>query len=123
MRRLTEISSDLKLLAVSFFVLFLVYVTNSHAQEKPVQKPTIELICGTEQQFKDSIIGYYKETPLISFSTMRIIQGQEIHLVSMLFVNQETMTWTLVERWSSDIYCVVAAGTGFEPYSNPKNNI
>jgi hypothetical protein len=38
---------------------------------------------------------------------------------NMLFqVNQETGTWALISLWGDGNACLVAAGIGFEPYSN-----
>lgn len=35
----------------------------------------------------------------------------------MMQVNQDTGTWSLISIWGDGTACVVAAGTGFEPYS------
>jgi len=35
----------------------------------------------------------------------------------IIFVNPKTMSWTIVERFSKDLYCVVALGEKFRPLS------
>lgn len=35
----------------------------------------------------------------------------------VIFVNPKTQSWTIVERFTKDMYCVVAVGEGFRPLS------
>jgi hypothetical protein len=36
----------------------------------------------------------------------------------VIFVNPKTQSWTIVERFTKDMYCIVALGEGFRPLSS-----
>ena len=40
----------------------------------------------------------------------------------MMFVNQDTGTWSLITLYPDGTGCMVATGRDFEPYSGPKIN-
>jgi len=80
------------------------------------QFPT-SLMCVDKQGINQTI----KEFEELSFAgglSMRDLPG--VGLVAhnlVIFVNPKTQSWTIVERFTKDMYCVVAVGEGFRPLS------
>lgn len=63
----------------------------------------------------DSTLSEWDEIPFVRGKSFRENSSGEIRNALVLFVNANKRTWTLVEKFSDDKYCVLAAGTDFEP--------
>ena len=60
----------------------------------------------------------YREAPLFTAEMYQTNRNGEIYPSgAILQVNQDTGTWSLLSVWPDGRACIVAAGTGFEPYS------
>ena len=57
-----------------------------------------------------------KEEPAFRFSALRIINGVKRLVPGMVFLNKETTTFTIIERWDEDQYCVIGLGESMVPY-------
>lgn len=53
----------------------------------------------------------YAEIPLARGATIR---GDSVH-VMVLYINPVTKSWTLVEKPTDNLYCVLGVGGSFEP--------
>lgn len=73
-----------------------------------------KIVCVTEQELTP-VLTKYQEQPVLKFSSMRVIGNTQGYLQSVLYMNATTKTWTLVEQWSDDLYCIVAIGVDAEP--------
>lgn len=59
----------------------------------------------------------YQEQPLLSgLGNLRHISGTVFSSNIVLFVNQDTGTWSLVALYEDFTACIVAEGSEFEPY-------
>ncbi len=94
----------LSLVTAFFFPLF--------AQSEIIY-PT-QLVCVTAQELVP-VLEKYQEKPILKFSSHRVVGNSQGHLQSVLYMNPTTKTWTLVEQWAEDLYCVVSIGSEAEP--------
>ena len=81
--------------------------------------------CDNVISMTNTVVGKYKEQPLfkgkgIQFSS---IDGQGYVGSAMMFVNQDTGTWSLIILYGDGTGCMIASGKEFEPYSGPNINI
>lgn len=66
--------------------------------------------CVSGQELAGTLLEY-RELPLFSMINSRQVLGQFRDFPSYLFANIETGTWTLVDKVSEDVYCVIAMGS------------
>lgn len=69
--------------------------------------------CGDKKEFAD-VITNYSELPFAGGISNRSLDGLPDRKM-VIFVNPETLTWTIAEKVTEDVYCVIALGTGFTP--------
>jgi hypothetical protein len=74
--------------------------------------------CGPAAGMANTIINNHNEQPLfIAKGNQLSSTDSEWYSSSMMyFVNQDSGTWTLVSLYADGVSCIVASGTGFEPY-------
>jgi len=80
------------------------------------QFPT-SLMC-VDKRGITQIITEFEELSFAGGVSMRDVSG--VGLVAnnlVIFVNPKTKSWTMVERFSKELYCIVAVGEGFRPLS------
>jgi hypothetical protein len=68
----------------------------------------------------------FQEKPIIQFLSSRPLTGTRDVLVevpAVLYVNHETQTWTLVEKPSEDMFCIVAHGQGINIFDDKRRRI
>lgn len=79
-----------------------------------VQFPT-HLFC-LDQETLTSTITEFEEIPFAGGVATREVAGAGMVTNNLvIFVNPKTKTWTIVERFSKDLYCVISIGDGFRP--------
>jgi len=61
------------------------------------------------------LIRKFEEKPAMAMKSYRTIKGEQVVHGTVLFINYETRSWTLVERTHKDRYCVVAMGQDISP--------
>lgn len=108
---------------VTGLALALVVGSASQAQETPSQS-TKSLVA---RQPCDPVevmlanIQKYQEEPLFTAETYTLhVSGEWFAGQSMMFVNQDTGTYSFITLYPDGTACMQAAGTTFEPYSGPK---
>ena len=74
--------------------------------------------CAPLPQMMGSVVNEWGETALftgeiVQFST----DGTPFRGGTMMFVNQDTGTWSLISLYGDGTACMAAVGTNFEPYS------
>jgi hypothetical protein len=80
------------------------------------QYPTV-LMC-VDQKGISEVINQFEEIPFAGGVAMRDIPGVGMVENNMvIFVNPTTKSFTIAERFSKDLYCVLALGEGFRPLS------
>ena len=59
----------------------------------------------------------FDEAPSMTMNSFRERRnGSLTKIPTVMFINYETKTWTLVERVNDDRYCVIATGEDIKPY-------
>ena len=81
--------------------------------------------CDNVISMTNTVVGKYKEQALfkgkgIQFSST---DGRGYVGSAMMFVNQDTGTWSLITLYGDGTGCMIASGKEFEPYSGPNINI
>ena len=74
-----------------------------------------DAICTTQQIFGETIIKY-GETPIMRGLSVRNIDGATVFMNTVLFMNIETGSWTLAEKITDDVLCVIAMGQNWQAY-------
>jgi len=74
-----------------------------------------QLVCGNYDSI-DATIKEYNEIPFVRMSGYRLSSSGNVSQNQIvIFVNPQTKTYTIVERFSSEIYCVVSIGEKMSP--------
>jgi UDP-glucose 4-epimerase len=94
----------LSLVTAFFFPLF--------AQAETIYRT--QLVCVTAQELVP-VLEKYQEKPILKFSAHRVVGNSVVNLPSVLYMNSTTKTWTLIEQWAEDLFCVVSIGSDSEP--------
>ena len=79
-----------------------------------------KIVCVSEDVLFKSLNGYGEKPMVHMVSHRKINDGTEESINSyptILFVNPNTGTWTLVEKHTENILCVVTIGQQLKPYS------
>ena len=97
-------------------VIALAVNTTAVADESELTFRTpFDAICTTQQIFGETIIKY-GETPIMRGLSVRNIDGATVFMNTVLFMNIETGSWTLAEKISDDVLCVIAMGQNWQAY-------
>jgi hypothetical protein len=92
----------------------------SIASEKALGFAT-EFPCGSLEQLA-GVLEEHGEEPALTATSTREVAGK-FHTVPMvIFVNMKTKSWTMVEKYTDNIYCVAGLGDGITPYV-PKQSL
>lgn len=79
-------------------------------------------IC-SDREILNSALTDFEEQPLLIMSNNKVIDDQKIEShVTILFANNKTGSWTLVEQWNDNFFCVVAMGSNIKPFSSINNS-
>jgi hypothetical protein len=81
--------------------------------------------CDDVMSMTNTVVGKYGEQPLfkgmgIQFSAA---DGKGYAGSMMMFVNQDTGSWSLITLYGDGTGCMVASGKEFEPYGGPRITI
>lgn len=94
-------------------------ISNHSIAGELIKFPT-ELTCGGEDQF-NAVLDKYEELPFATMSSTREIPGVGFKINPVvIFVNPKTKTYTMIERLSEEVYCIVSVGDGITPYTKEK---
>lgn len=63
-----------------------------------------------------AVLSEYDEIPAMTMISNREANDTVLGFKTVMFVNYETRTWTLVEKITKDSYCIVATGEDISPY-------
>jgi hypothetical protein len=78
--------------------------------------------CDAAHKILNFTVSEFNEAPLfkgIGFPVYYDAAGvkSETEAYAVLFVNQDTGTWSLIYAFGDDTACIIADGAAFEPYS------
>ena len=97
-------------------VIALAVNTTAVADESELTFRTpFDAICTTQQIFGETIIKY-GETPIMRGLSVRNVDGVMVFMNTVLFMNLETGTWTLAEKITDNVFCVMAMGQNWQVY-------
>ncbi len=62
------------------------------------------------------VLEKYGEIPFVSMTAYRSARGDTVvHLPAIMFVNPTTKSYTLVEKFNDELYCVISIGEKLNP--------
>jgi hypothetical protein len=74
-------------------------------------------------QVLNQFLKNYGEQPVFRATSNRDTRsGEVVGIVSVFYLNRQTMTWTIVERIDHDKFCIIGTGDTFEFISNDRQN-
>lgn len=91
--------------------------TGTIAQNSPDQISTLKLDtpCATEKRVAQAL-AQFKEKPMLRMSSERTTIYGKGNNILIMFVNPETQSYTMIEKLSEDVFCVISVGNGVAPY-------
>ena len=103
----------MKKLVVGFLVLLssTVFAQQKDETEQIIHLPAYCVESKTLEQFIDK----YGELPFARGISSRQIDGKEYKQSMVIFINTESMSFTIAEKVSDTHFCVITMGAGFEP--------
>lgn len=84
-----------------------------------VEKVMLETYC-VKLDTLEQVLSEYGEIPFIRGLSQRDPLGT-VSLV--VFLNPQTQTWTIVEKFDTDKYCIMAVGSNLEPVPNETKKV
>jgi hypothetical protein len=83
------------------------------------QTSMLPVECGTMQELT-KVLAEYDEKPFAIGDTQRMVRGNVAQNHVLFFVNPKTKTWTVAEKFSDNLYCVVSGGMNFSLVTTDK---
>jgi hypothetical protein len=94
-----------------------VMITSGCAANQPLVKRSVETMCVDSLVLAQTLVEY-GEKPALTMTTNREMSKGVESFATVLFVNYQTKSWTLVEQYSEDLYCVIGMGNHLTPYQS-----
>lgn len=74
-----------------------------------------EFPCGSLENLAE-VLDKHEEEPALTASSTREIGGKFEVVPMVIFINMKTKSWTIVEQYGRDVYCVTGLGEKITPY-------
>jgi hypothetical protein len=83
-------------------------------QSRVINIPTA---CTTTEALA-ALLAEYDETPALTMTSVRASKEKNKSTTNytLMFINYETKSWTLIERMADNVFCIIAAGGSATPY-------
>jgi CRISPR/Cas system-associated endonuclease/helicase Cas3 len=84
------------------------------AQSQVINIPTT---CTTAEALAELLVEY-DETPALTMTSVRASKEKNKPTTnrSLMFINYETKSWTLIERMADNVFCIIGSGGSATPY-------
>ena len=84
------------------------------AQSQVINIPTA---CTTTEALA-ALLAEYDETPALTMTSVRVSKEQNKSTTNptLMFINYETKSWTLIERMADNVFCIIGSGGSAAPY-------
>jgi hypothetical protein len=81
------------------------------------QVANIPTTCATAEALAELLVEY-DETPALTMTSVRASKEKNKPTInrSLMFINYETKSWTLIERMADNVFCIIGAGDSAAPY-------
>lgn len=79
--------------------------------------PSIK-VCTDKESMFNTLIEFGEEPFMTMRSSTQSADGLVEEYPAVLFINAKTKTFTLVEQWNDNFFCVLALGNNIAPYIN-----
>lgn len=71
----------------------------------------------TSYEILNEVLEKYGEIPFVSMTAYRVVgSGRVVAHPAIMFVNPKTKSYTIVEKFSDALYCIVSTGEELSPY-------
>ena len=98
------------------FVLTAILGTGALADDRELTfRSPFDAICTTPQIFAETLYNY-GEIPIMRGQSLRSVNDTMVSMITVLFMNPKTGSWTLAEQMAGDTICVIAMGQDWEVY-------
>jgi hypothetical protein len=84
------------------------------AQSQVINIPTA---CTTTEALA-ALLAEYDETPALTMTSVRVSKEKNKSTTNptLMFINYETKSWTLIERMADNVFCIIGSGGSAAPY-------
>lgn len=93
------------------------FTTTVYAQQAIRQVP---VVCSHVLDFA-STMEQFGEAPMIRGESIRMTEPNPTVNILVVFFNSQTRTWTIAEKVSQEVICVLAVGEKLEPFKQDGN--
>jgi hypothetical protein len=73
-------------------------------------------VCINIESLAELVTEFGEDASLTMTSVRETVSGNTVKIPTVLFINYETKSWTLVERVERNRFCVIATGENVAPY-------
>ena len=95
--------------------LSLVYSLVQAQQAENVQRGKLTVICAEWPEI-GKMLGNYGERPFLRAISNRFEESGNSTNRMIIFTNPASHSYSIVEQWADDLYCVISVGQYLEPY-------
>jgi hypothetical protein len=85
-------------------------------QAKDTRIVNFPATCVSAEEMIKMLIVFDEKVSLNMISTREGADGKTVRHPTLLFINYETKSWTLIEKIPTDEFCVIASGENVTPY-------
>jgi hypothetical protein len=90
------------------------------ACSKEARTITVPATCVSAEEMVKMLLTFDEQASLSMISTREGADGKTVRHRTLLFINYETKSWTLIEKIPSGEFCVIASGEEVTPYIKKK---
>ena len=100
-----------------FTLLLAVFSTVAHSNSRVINIP---VTCVNSNTMAKLLVEFDEQPSLTMISTREGVNGKTFQHRTLLFINYETKSWSLVEKLDTGEFCVVGVGEEITPYVKKK---
>lgn len=79
----------------------------------------LDSVCGSEAEAA-ALVKSHGETPVLrAISNRRVSDSKSVDVPTVLFINNKTQSYTLMENPAPDVYCIISVGESISIVGNP----
>jgi hypothetical protein len=105
--------------AITSLALTAGLITHPSIANDDITTIPMDVVCVHPSVLSDTL-EEFGEIPFLQMNSTREIDGRVVTNPTVMFMNPETKTWTMAERLSKNVYCVIAIGDFVMPFRDKK---
>jgi hypothetical protein len=119
------ITFNVKIVTILTIILLVILFTGKSYSQNKSDSFLVQLkaVCMTEKDLERILDVEFEEIPMLTMTSRREIEGLWISIPTVMFANPKTQSWTMVEQWGKNQYCITGVGINVSPYIESNKNL